>query len=85
MDGVGLVVETSLDVRTVARVLGEFRSLNPGVSFKYSRDEMLIRVGRIRGEIAATLGSSLPEGEMNQRTSSMFLRECVQVTERDKS
>jgi hypothetical protein len=71
------MAEKSPDVRTVLRIRREIMSLNLGVHFRHSQNEMLFRLGRIQGQLEATLSTSPTDGEIKLRANSMILLECV--------
>jgi hypothetical protein len=51
--------DLSSEVRTVLRIRREIMLLQPGAQFKESQDEVLFRLGRIQGQLEATLGPNL--------------------------
>jgi hypothetical protein len=80
------MAERSPYVRTVLRIRRAIMSLNFGVHFRHSQNEMLFRLGRIQGQLEATLSTSLTDKEIKLRANSMFLLECVQeVTTKEQS
>jgi hypothetical protein len=64
IEAVVMGAEISPGVRTIVRVRREITMLNPPVHFKYSLDNMLVRLGKIRGELRVTFRSSLTEPEI---------------------
>jgi hypothetical protein len=72
------MADGSPDVRTVLRIRREMMLLNLCVQFRHSQDEMFFRVGRIQGQLEATLSTSLTDREIKLRANSMFLLECLQ-------
>jgi hypothetical protein len=59
------------------RIRREIELLNPRVRFKYSQNDMLIRLGQIQGHFAATIGATKTKEEIKRRANSIFLLECV--------
>jgi hypothetical protein len=69
--------------RTVQRIMYELTFLNPRRRFRYSRDQMLIRLVRIQDNLQHVFASSLSPKEIEQRANSIFLLQCVHVLEHD--
>jgi hypothetical protein len=73
--------ETTRAGRTVRRILHDLTFLNPRREFRYSRDQMLIRLIQIPELLKCTYKRRLSPEEIEERANSIFLLQCVNVVE----
>jgi hypothetical protein len=84
-DAIALPEQTEIDVETIphrrvlARVLSEMKLLSHGAPFRYSRDDMLYRLGRIHEKVDRTIGDAMSADERRIHANSEFFMLCVRV------
>jgi hypothetical protein len=81
LEGASLGKETTRAGRTVRRILQRLTFLNPRREFRYSRDQMLIRLIQIPAVLKYTYKRRLSPEEIEERANSIFLLQCVDIVE----
>jgi hypothetical protein len=81
LEGAPLGEETTRAGRTVRRIRHELTFLDPRREFKYSRDQMLVRLVQIQELTKHTYKSRLSTNEIEERANSIFLLQYVDVVQ----
>jgi hypothetical protein len=67
------------DCRLIHRIRRELRAFNRGAEFRYSMDQMLVKLGRIRGRLEVERAGMRSFAQIHLESNSVFLIECLKV------